>query len=119
MAYYWGTKIKELRVERNWTQKDLSRRLHKSVSTISGYESDAHPLPMDVLVSLAKIFGVSLDELVGREKPNILSTQNLTEQQIKILESLRAEYLVPTGRGKNLTDAQMKILQGVIQSFLE
>lgn len=50
MERYLGAKIKELRQSRNWTQAYLAERLNKSVSTVSGYESDAHPVPTDVLI---------------------------------------------------------------------
>lgn len=49
MERYLGAKIKELRQSRNWTQAYLAERLNKSVSTVSDYESDAHPVPTDVL----------------------------------------------------------------------
>lgn len=52
MERYLGAKIKELRQSRNWTQAYLAERLNKSVSTVSGYESDAHPVPTDVLISI-------------------------------------------------------------------
>ena len=63
MERYLGAKIKELRQSRNWTQAYLAERLNKSVSTVSGYESDAHPVPTDVLISMAELFGISLDAL--------------------------------------------------------
>ena len=63
MERYLGAKIKELRQSRNWTQAYLAERLNKSVSTVSGYESDAHPVPTDVLISIAELFGISLDAL--------------------------------------------------------
>lgn len=42
MEHYLGEKLKKLRESRGWTQADLAKRLNKAVSTISGYESDAH-----------------------------------------------------------------------------
>ena len=68
MERYLGAKIKELRQSRNWTQAYLAERLNKSVSTVSGYESDAHPVPTDVLISIAELFGISLDALLGLER---------------------------------------------------
>lgn len=65
MERYLGAKIKELRQSRNWTQAYLAERLNKSVSTVSGYESDAHLVPTDVLISIAELFGISLDALLG------------------------------------------------------
>ena len=49
MEHYLGEKLKKLRESRGWTQADLAKRLNKAVSTVSGYESDAHAIPLDVL----------------------------------------------------------------------
>lgn len=68
MEYYLGEKLKSLRESRNWTQADLAKRLNKAVSTISGYESDAHAIPLDVLSSIAMLFGISADELLVLKK---------------------------------------------------
>lgn len=59
MEHYLGEKLKNLRESRNWSQAELAKRLNKAVSTISGYESDAHAIPLDVLVSISLLFGVS------------------------------------------------------------
>lgn len=53
MEHYLGEKLKNLRESRNWSQAELAKRLNKAVSTISGYESDAHAIPLDVLVSIS------------------------------------------------------------------
>ena len=57
MEYYLGKTIKQLRQGKNWSQKDLAKRINKSVSTISGYESDAHAVPLDVLATIAQLYG--------------------------------------------------------------
>lgn len=85
MEHYLGAKIKELRQGRNWTQSYLAARLNKSVSTVSGYESDAHPIPTDVLISIAELFGVSLDVLLDLEKPTCVSTQDCQFHRWKLL----------------------------------
>lgn len=106
MEYYLGEKLKSLRESRNWTQADLAKRLNKAVSTISGYESDAHAIPLDVLSSIAMLFGISADELLGLEPA----------QKI-ILEDLRREFLAPSQRGKDFSPQQMKILHDIIKAF--
>lgn len=70
MERYLGAKIKELRQSRNWTQAYLAERLNKSVSTVSGYESDAHPVPTDVLISIAELFGISFRRFTWSRKTN-------------------------------------------------
>lgn len=34
MEYYFGKIIKQLRRDKNWSQKDLAKRINKSISTI-------------------------------------------------------------------------------------
>lgn len=70
MERYLGAKIKELRQSRNWTQAYLAERLNKSVSTVSGYESDAHPVPTDVLISIAELFGIFVRRFTWPRKAN-------------------------------------------------
>lgn len=85
MEHYLGEKLKKLRESRGWTQADLAKRLNKAVSTISGYESDAHAIPLDVLASISSLFSISTDELLGLDAPEVLSLSGLTGAQKKTL----------------------------------
>ena len=117
MEHYLGEKLKFLREQRNWSQKDLAARLNKATSTISGYESDAHTIPLDVSISSASLFGVSLDEFAGLEKPEYLSLEGLTPKQCEILKQLKNEYLTASQRGNDFSQVQMNILHDIIKSF--
>lgn len=119
MEYYFGKIIKQLRRDKNWSQKDLAKRINKSILTISGYESDAHPVPLDVLVTIAQLCGVTLDELVREDEVDNISLKGMTPQQIDVLKAIRKEFLYPSGRGKDLSNFQMKILHDLIRCFLE
>lgn len=72
MEHYLGEKLKKLRESRGWTQADLAKRLNKAVSTVSGYESDAHAIPLDVLSSISSLFSISTDELLGLDAPELV-----------------------------------------------
>lgn len=85
MEHYLGEKLKKLRESRGWTQADLAKRLNKAVSTVSGYESDAHAIPLDVLASISSLFSISTDELLGLDAPEVLSLSGLTGAQKKTL----------------------------------
>ena len=118
MEHYLGEKLKNLRESRNWSQAELAKRLNKAVSTISGYESDAHAIPLDVLVSISLLLiGVSTDELLDLETTNVLSLSGLTEEQCNLLRKIRQEYLSPSQRGKDFSKNQMDILHDIISSF--
>ena len=117
MEHYLGEKLKKLRESRGWTQADLAKRLNKAVSTISGYESDAHAIPLDVLASSSSLFSISTDELLGLDAPEVLSLSGLTGAQKKTLIKLRNELLSPSQKGNDLSPQQMEILHDIIKAF--
>ena len=59
-------RIKDLREENFWTQKYVASRLNISQRAYSYYESGERSLPIDVLCSLAELYDVSTDYLLGR-----------------------------------------------------
>lgn len=114
MEHYLGEKLKKLRESRGW---NLAKRLNKAVSTISGYESDAHAIPLDVLASISSLFSISTDELLGLDAPEVLSLSGLTGAQKKTLIKLRNEFLSPSQKGNDLSPQQMEILHDMIKAF--
>lgn len=51
-----GEKLKQLRLEKNLTQKQLADRLGVAISAISSYESDTRCPTFDTLIKYARIF---------------------------------------------------------------
>ena len=117
MEHYLGEKLKKLRENRGWTQAELAKRLNKAVSTVSGYESDAHAIPLDVLASNSSLFNISTDELLGLDAPEVLSLSGLTGAQKKTLIKLPNELLSPSQKGNDLSPQQMEILHDIIKAF--
>lgn len=60
-----GENIKRLRKKRGWTQKDLAASLQTTQKVICDYESQNSKPPIERLPELAKVLGVSVDELLG------------------------------------------------------
>ena len=60
-----GQKIRQLRSQRNISQIALAKQLGVSKSVISSYENEIHYPPYDVLLQMARLFGVSTDYLLG------------------------------------------------------
>lgn len=61
-------RLKELRRQRNWTQQKLADKGGLSFNTITKIEQGASVDPtLKTLLKLADVFGISLDELVGRK----------------------------------------------------
>ena len=59
-------RIKDLREDMDLTQKELADYLHIKQNTYSQYEIDVLNYPVDVIVKLADLYGVSTDYLLGR-----------------------------------------------------
>ena len=60
------TRIKELREDRDLTQKELSSYLNISQVAYSYYEINKRGVPLEILVKLADFYDTSIDYLVGR-----------------------------------------------------
>ena len=62
----FAERLRELREERNITQKELGAHLGISPRMVSFYESGTHfPREEGILLKLAQFFGVSTDYLLG------------------------------------------------------
>ena len=82
-----GEKLKQLRLEKNLTQKQLADRLGVAISAISSYESDTRPT-FDTLIKYARIFHVSTDYLLGLEPIHTLDVSGLSDTEILVVAQL-------------------------------
>lgn len=86
--------IAELRVFNNMTQMELAEKLNYSDKTISKWERGESSPDISVLVSIAEIFGVTLDELVQEER---IPKEETTRKPEKRKRNLRAVSYVAEG----------------------
>ena len=112
--YDFGSRLCALRKKRGLTQRDLARRINKSVSAVSGYESNAHMPPTDVLESIACVLNVTLDYLVGFDHDEIYSTKSLNAEQKEFLELLFIEFANSSGTGIKRSPQQIDLIQRLI-----
>ena len=92
-----GSKIKELRIEKNLTQEELAAELGVTAAAVSKWEN-GYTLP-DILMlcALADFFGVTADELLGRntaQKQAIVVAE--TEELGDKISNLIGKYNIPT-----------------------
>ena len=64
----YGEAIKEQREKLGLTQSMVANRINTSHQNISRWESGKVLPSIDFCVKLADLYGVSLDELIGRDK---------------------------------------------------
>ncbi len=62
-----GNNIRRLRIERKMTQRELAWRLKVSVQAVSKWERGYSYPDVSLLLPIARIFSVSLDELFGSD----------------------------------------------------
>ena len=58
------TRIRDLREDRDISQQQMAKHLNISQSTYSRYESGYLDVPSEVLIKLAKYYGVSTDYIL-------------------------------------------------------
>ena len=60
-------RLKELRIENDVSQQEISRYLNVRQNTYSQYETGKRELPINVLIELAKYYKVTTDYILGLE----------------------------------------------------
>lgn len=67
MAMNFGERIKQLRIEHQWTQEYVCEKLNISSGALSRYETGMYePKSLELVKDFANLFGVSTDYLLGK-----------------------------------------------------
>ena len=88
-------RIKDLRVERGWTQTELGDLLSCSDVTVGRYESEKRGLDVPTICRLCDVFGCTADYLLGRsarpdpalspEEEQLLAAWNAAPDEIRAI----------------------------------
>lgn len=115
----FGERLKKLRIEKGITQEKLGKIIGVSDRVIGYYEADNRFPKDDILLNkIADYFEVSLDYLLGRtDDPNTVKEidKKLKENNLHIA----ANSKVDLGKLAKLDDKQAKIINNLIDDFLE
>jgi transcriptional regulator with XRE-family HTH domain len=60
-----GSKISNLRKDKNWSQGDLAQQIEASREIIGKYERNENLPSIEMVAKMAKAFGVTVDFLIG------------------------------------------------------
>lgn len=63
-----GAFLQELRKEHGLTQERLGEKLHVSAKTISRWETGTYMPPVEMLLALSTLYGLSMNEMVAGER---------------------------------------------------
>lgn len=103
----YGLIIKRLRKNNNMTQKELADRLNVTSNCISGWEVGRNEPNMDMVQKMCDIFGVTLNEMVGKE--------SRVDYYIEDSVSEIAEFLHKNPEYSVLFDASRKVSKDDIE----
>ncbi|MBA8767051.1 helix-turn-helix domain-containing protein [Wolbachia pipientis] len=86
--YQIGKKIKEWRLVREYTQKDLAEKMSTTRDEISNYEQGRVAIPLEKLYAIAETLSISItdllieeDEIVENELPDLIKEYKKIESQ--------------------------------------
>lgn len=80
--------IRRLRTARGITQAELAHRLGIAKPNVFNWESNNIQPSIELVEKIADLFGVTTDNLLGREPLRTLDVSGLTAQQIAHLQML-------------------------------
>ena len=69
--------LKDLRIKKKLTQKEMAEKLHITQATYSGYENQKYSPTIEMLCDISYILETSIDEIVG----NIPTNDNPTYEK--------------------------------------
>lgn len=82
----FSERLKELRSERNVSQKDVASAIELSLRGFQYYEADKKEPTLSKVVALAEYFDVSIDYLVGRTDNQAAHKTDYTRPLMRVSE---------------------------------
>ena len=88
-VFDFGIRLQELRSKKKLSQAEVADMLEVHHSTISSYERNTITPSLDILIKLARIYGASLDYIVGfTNRSNIYIDDLLPDEQRTVLDMI-------------------------------
>ncbi|GFE81161.1 hypothetical protein GCM10011487_31610 [Steroidobacter agaridevorans] len=85
-----GAHVSVLRKSRGMTQAELARSIGVSQQAVFAYELGDRRISVLVLLKLSKVFGISVEDLVGMSKPTRVPKGRLSPRAMRHAERLQA-----------------------------
>ena len=112
-----GSRIAELRRKKNMTQEDLANALGVTPQAVSKWENDLSCPDITLLPQLAKLLGVSVDELLGSTAPE---TQLLPAENRKPIKDMILRVVVNSKDGDKVrVNLPMTLVQVGLQMGMQ
>lgn len=79
-------RIKDLRISKGLSQRDLGLSLNCTDVTVSRYETGQRDIDSETICKLCEIFGCTADYLLGRSP---IPTPDITDEEARLLQAFR------------------------------
>ena len=87
-----GQRICELRTALGWSQVELAKRLGVAKQTVSNWENENIQPSIEMLIRLAKLFGVTTDYMLGLDRIPRLSVEGISNKMIAHISLLIDDF---------------------------
>jgi len=111
-----GRRIAQLRREKGLTQEELSQMMEVSAQAVSKWENDQTCPDITSLPKLAKILGVTVDELLSGKEENSPVARVLAPEERKELKDMMLRLLVDSCDGDHV---KINIPMALVQVALD
>ncbi|WP_394675129.1 helix-turn-helix domain-containing protein [uncultured Chryseobacterium sp.] len=98
-----GTRVRQYREARNWSQEDLAMRLDTTQTTISNIESDKN-IPNSLLLNkIAQELQVDINDLLNDSANNIMSNNEFSDHAVAAVNQSYIQYAI-SGTRREFTE---------------
>lgn len=90
----FGKILRELRNDRNWSQKQLADKLGISDSQVAHYETEDRLPSLQVIINASRVFGVTTDYLLGlsSDRDCWLDISGLLPEEVELISKIADSY---------------------------
>lgn len=87
-----GQRISEIRIALGWSQVELAKRLGVAKQTVSNWENENIQPSIEMLIRLARLFGVTTDYLLGLDQVPRISVEGLNANTVAHISLLVGDF---------------------------
>jgi len=121
-----GTKVRQYREAKNWSQEDLAMRLDTTQTTISNIESDKN-IPNSLLLNkIAQELEVNINDLLNDSTNNIMTNSEFSDNAVAALNQYNPVFNIQSPeimeailknqeQIANLIDSQNKLIEKLLK----
>ena len=92
-------RIRDLREDADMTQKEVAEKLYLHLTQYRRYECGESELPMNIAISIANLYHVSLDYIAGLSNSKRgLTESTLDKIELKLIQEFRTLETINQGR---------------------